>query len=146
MQELCIMAAVKKLYLEEMQSCANRNGLKGWEVPIDLILEPEVFTEKNGLLTSALKLCRPNLEKKYRSLLEGLYNHSSCAERWDTCNWNHNVVHWGRFTLGHIVLGQVHTGPYCIGAGSHWAILYWGRFTLGHIVLGHVPYPCLLQV
>ena len=114
MQELCNMAAVKKLYLEEMQSCANRNGLKGWEVPIDLILEPEVFTEKNGLLTSALKLCRPNLEKKYRSLLEGLYNHSSCAERWDTCNWNHNVVHWGRFTLGHIVLGQVHTGPYRI--------------------------------
>ncbi|KAL5489135.1 hypothetical protein EMCRGX_G018193 [Ephydatia muelleri] len=80
-QELCNMAVVKKLYLEEMQSCANRNGLKGWEVPIGLILEPEVFTEKNGLLTSALKLCRPNLEKKYRSLLEGLYNHLSCAER-----------------------------------------------------------------
>lgn len=48
-------------------------------MPIDILLEPEMFTEKNGLLTSALKLCRPNLEKKYRLRLEDLYRQSQFA-------------------------------------------------------------------
>ena len=43
-----------------------------------------------------------------------------------------------------LCIEQVHTGPYCIGAGSHWAILYWGRFTLGHIVLGQVSHWAIL--
>ena len=76
LQDLCSLAEIKSLYLHEMQNCASSHQLKGWEVPIDVILEPEIFTEKNGLLTAALKLCRPNLEKKYRSRLEDLYKQS----------------------------------------------------------------------
>ena len=76
LKELCSLTEVKKLYLQEMQHCASLRGLKGWEVPVGILLEPEIFTEKNGLLTTALKLNRPNLEKKYRILLEDLYNQS----------------------------------------------------------------------
>ena len=81
LKELCSLTEVKKLYLQEMQHCGSLRGLKGWEVPVGILLEPEIFTEKNGLLTTALKLCRPHLESKYRSVLEDLYKQSHCTEK-----------------------------------------------------------------
>ena len=76
LHKLCSLAEIKSLYLHELRNCANVHQLKGWEVPIDILLEPEMFTEKNGLLTTALKLCRPNIEKKYHFKLEDLYRKS----------------------------------------------------------------------
>lgn len=76
LQELSSLAEIKSLYLNEIRTCARVHQLKGWEVPIDILLEPEMFTEKNGLLTAAQKLSRPQLEKKYRQSLEDLYKQS----------------------------------------------------------------------
>ena len=80
LQELCSLAEIKSLYLHEIRNCAKVHQLKGWEVPVDILLESEMFTEKNGLLTSSLKLSRPNLEKKYRLRLEDLYRQLQDAE------------------------------------------------------------------
>ena len=67
------MPAVKERLLKEVQIVGRENSLPGWEIPIDILLEPHPFTVENGLLTSTLKKSRPRLEQKYKSLLEGMY-------------------------------------------------------------------------
>ncbi len=73
LEELCALPEVKSLYLQELRSVAEARGLQGWEVPVDILLEPHPFTTENGLLTSTFKQCRPGLERRYRTELEEVY-------------------------------------------------------------------------
>ncbi len=65
--------------MKELQFIAKENSLPGWEVPADIILEPCLFSMENGLLTSTLKKSRPNFEKKYKVLLEEMYQKLSSS-------------------------------------------------------------------
>jgi fatty acid CoA ligase FadD9 len=47
--------------------------LASYEIPRDFLVEPECFSESNGLLSSAGKPRRPRLKTKYQARLEELY-------------------------------------------------------------------------
>ena len=65
--------------MEELRRIGSENSLPGWEIPVDIILDPDPFTVENGLLTSTLKKSRPKLEQKYKLLLEELYEKINSA-------------------------------------------------------------------
>lgn len=73
LSELCLLPAVKDKFMKEIQAIAKDSSLPGWEVPVDIVLEPCSFTVENGLLTSTLKKSRPRFEMKYKDLLEDMY-------------------------------------------------------------------------
>ena len=70
---------MKKALVEELRRIGSENSLPGWEIPVDIILDPDPFTVENGLLTSTLKKSRPKLEQKYKLLLEELYEKINSA-------------------------------------------------------------------
>ena len=59
--------------MKEIRAIAKDRSLPGWEVPVDIILEPCSFSAENGLLTSTLKKSRPRFEMKYKDFLEDMY-------------------------------------------------------------------------
>lgn len=72
---------MKEHLLKEIQFIAQGHSLPGWEVPVDILLEPHPFSVENGLLTSTLKKSRPNLELKYKAVLEGMYEQVNNSHR-----------------------------------------------------------------
>lgn len=65
--------AVASLIQQELQRIARDEGVKSFEVPKGFIVEWELFSEKNGLLSGLRKKVRPALAKKYGDRLEALY-------------------------------------------------------------------------
>jgi fatty acid CoA ligase FadD9 len=57
----------------ELRRIAAREGLRGYEVPRDFLVEPQPFTRENGLLTESNKPSRPRLKARYGERLEQLY-------------------------------------------------------------------------
>ena len=64
---------LKNALRNEMNAVAVKNDLKSFEVPRDIILEQEAFSQENGLLSSVRKRLRPALERKYGERLEAMY-------------------------------------------------------------------------
>jgi fatty acid CoA ligase FadD9 len=63
----------RSLVKTELQKVGTKAGLKAFEIPRDVIIEREHFSQENGLLTGILKLVRPAMQCKYRERLERLY-------------------------------------------------------------------------
>ena len=68
--------AVQSLIRESFQAVGRTADLKSFEIPRDFILESELFSTENGLLTSVLKKKRPALRAKYGKQLEAIYEAS----------------------------------------------------------------------
>lgn len=66
-------ATLKPLLLQSLQQAAHAAQLQPYEVPRDIIVEPDPFSRENGLLTGVGKPSRPNLKKRYGERLEQLY-------------------------------------------------------------------------
>jgi len=66
-------AQIKGLIRDEFNKVAEKEELKPFEIPRDILLEYEPFTQENGLLSSVRKRLRPALKKKYGTDLEALY-------------------------------------------------------------------------
>ncbi|MBS1693053.1 MAG: carboxylic acid reductase [Actinobacteria bacterium] len=66
-------AELKPLIADALQHSATAADLQSYEIPRDLIVEPEPFTLENGLLTGIRKLARPKLKEHYGDRLEQLY-------------------------------------------------------------------------
>ncbi|MGV0814684.1 carboxylic acid reductase [Mycolicibacterium boenickei] len=66
-------AVTKPVILDSLQRIARDNGLRPYEVPRDILIEPEPFSVGNGLLTATAKPARPALTTHYRDALEQLY-------------------------------------------------------------------------
>ncbi|MBA0044837.1 carboxylic acid reductase [Mycobacteroides sp. LB1] len=66
-------AALKATIADSLQDIAKEIQLQSYEVPRDFIVEPQPFTQGNGLLTGIAKLARPNLKAHYGDRLERLY-------------------------------------------------------------------------
>ncbi|WP_156796640.1 SDR family oxidoreductase [Cyanobium sp. PCC 7001] len=66
-------AELKARVREEILTLANQRELRGFEIPRDLILAEEPFSQQNGLLSSLGKPIRPAIRARYRSRLESLY-------------------------------------------------------------------------
>ena len=68
-EDLEIRSAVRQAILD----IAKSKTLKSFEAPRDFIIEPELFSQDNGLLSSVRKKLRPALKRKYSEALEDLY-------------------------------------------------------------------------
>jgi len=68
--------AEQSLIRENFQTVGRAANLKSFEIPRDFILESELFSTENGLLTSVLKKKRPALRAKYGEQLEAIYEAS----------------------------------------------------------------------
>ena len=66
-------AAIKALLRGELARTGREEGLRGWEVPRDFVLEMVPFTRENGLLTESAKPARPKLRARYGDRLERMY-------------------------------------------------------------------------
>ena len=64
---------IKQLLRKELLNVAKIAELKSFEVPRDFIVEPERFSQENGLLSSVRKRLRPALKAKYGPTLDRMY-------------------------------------------------------------------------
>ncbi len=63
----------KSAIRHSMYRIAEEQGLNGYELPRDFIIETEPFSHKNGLLSGIGKHLRPKLKERYGEPLEQLY-------------------------------------------------------------------------
>ncbi len=66
-------ADIKRLLRKELLNVAKIAELKSFEVPRDFIIDPELFSQENGLLSSVRKRLRPALKAKYGPTLDQMY-------------------------------------------------------------------------
>lgn len=64
---------IRTLIEDELRAVGKTENLKSFEIPRDFIVEPEPFSQENGLLSSVRKRLRPALKRKYGAQLEALY-------------------------------------------------------------------------
>ncbi|GAA0268419.1 carboxylic acid reductase [Cryptosporangium japonicum] len=64
---------VARLVRDSLRRTARAEGLEGYEVPRDFLVETEPFTTANGLLSGVRKLVRPALQERYGERLERRY-------------------------------------------------------------------------
>jgi fatty acid CoA ligase FadD9 len=64
---------VKSAIRRSLQLIAEEQGLNGYEIPRDFLIETEPFSPENGLLTGIGKFSRPNLRARYGERLEQTY-------------------------------------------------------------------------
>ena len=65
--------ALRGFLRQEMRTVAAKANLRAFEIPRDFIIEYELFSFENGLLTSMRKRRRPALKARYGEQLEALY-------------------------------------------------------------------------
>ncbi|KAL4435216.1 hypothetical protein ABPG77_001898 [Micractinium sp. CCAP 211/92] len=71
--ELCADSCVRRMVLHELEATGKRGGLKSFELPKSILLEPGCFSVANDLLTPTLELRRHQLLSKYGPAIEKLY-------------------------------------------------------------------------
>lgn len=64
---------IRSFIRDELRAVGEAEGLKSFEIPRDFIVEPEPFSQENGLLSSVRKRLRPALKRKYGETLEAIY-------------------------------------------------------------------------
>ncbi|WP_432150467.1 carboxylic acid reductase [Streptomyces sp. bgisy029] len=74
-------STLKKLLGESFQEIAKEAGLNSYEIPRDVLIETEPFSQGNGLLSDHRKLLRPQLLEKYRPALEEAYSAIASREK-----------------------------------------------------------------
>lgn len=65
--------AMRERLLREFRRVAAAEALHSYEIPRDLVVETEPFSEANGLLSDHRKPVRPALVRRYRPALDALY-------------------------------------------------------------------------
>ncbi|HJQ46750.1 MAG TPA: carboxylic acid reductase [Amycolatopsis sp.] len=73
------IAELRQMIGESIHRAAKDAGLRGYEIPRDLLIETEPFSTADGLLSDVRKLLRPKLKDRYGERLEQLY--ADLAER-----------------------------------------------------------------
>jgi long-chain acyl-CoA synthetase len=69
--ELCANKTFQQVVQKEIEVTGKHEGLRGFEIPFKIYLEPEPFTDKN-VLTATLKLQRTLAFAKYGEILKDL--------------------------------------------------------------------------
>jgi len=75
MEELCELAEVKQMILDDMISCGKKSGLYSFEQVKDIYVSHEMFSVENDLLTPTLKSKRPKLKEHFKKQIEDMYKH-----------------------------------------------------------------------
>ncbi|KAL4228419.1 Long-chain-fatty-acid--CoA ligase 6 [Mactra antiquata] len=71
--ELCKSESVKDMILSDVIKTGREAGLKGFELPKDIMLLSELFSVENGLLTPTFKNKRPELRTRFKKDITELY-------------------------------------------------------------------------
>jgi fatty acid CoA ligase FadD9 len=66
-------AALKAAISESLRRIASKAELKPYEIPRDLLIETEPFSQDNGLLSDSTKQLHPRLKERYGDRLERRY-------------------------------------------------------------------------
>ncbi|MEU6931398.1 carboxylic acid reductase [Streptomyces sp. NPDC046374] len=72
--------ALKQRIGEAFQELAKEAGLNSYEIPRDVLVETEPFSQANGLLSDHRKLLWPRLVERYGARLEELYADTAARE------------------------------------------------------------------
>ena len=70
---LCKVDKVREKVLEEMTTVAKAQKLQGFEIVRSVFLDPIPFSVESGLLTSTMKLKRPQAKDKYTKEIAQMY-------------------------------------------------------------------------
>ena len=70
---LCKDAGAEAWMLEQLKVAGKGDKLKGFEAIKKLVLEPEMFSIENDLLTPTFKYKRPQLQKRYQKDIDAMY-------------------------------------------------------------------------
>jgi len=71
--ELTSLEALKKTVLDDIVGLGKQAKLASFEQVKDIYLDPEIWTAENDLLTPTFKAKRPALLKKYRAVIDKMY-------------------------------------------------------------------------
>ncbi|XP_053474900.1 long-chain-fatty-acid--CoA ligase 1a isoform X1 [Ictalurus furcatus] len=71
--ELCKSKEVKNAILDDIVRLGKEGGLKSFEQVRDIVLNPEMFSVENGLLTPTLKAKRTELRNHFKEQIDRLY-------------------------------------------------------------------------
>ena len=71
--ELTALEALKKTVLDDIVGLGKQAKLASFEQVKDIHLDPELWTADNDLLTPTFKAKRPALLKKYRPIIDQMY-------------------------------------------------------------------------
>lgn len=74
-------ADTRSRVLDDLARIARDNDLAAYELPRDLIIEPEPFSQENGLRSGIGKLVRPALTARYGDALHALYAAAEARQR-----------------------------------------------------------------
>lgn len=73
MAALCADPQLRETILRDITSKGKAAGLQGFEIPRAIHIEPEPWTPTD-LLTPSLKLKRADAVKRYRSVIDAMYD------------------------------------------------------------------------
>ncbi|XP_065857679.1 probable CoA ligase CCL6 [Euphorbia lathyris] len=73
-ESLCQNLKAKKYILDELNSTAQKNKLRGFEMLKAIHLEPRPFDMERDMVTPTFKLKRPQLLKHYKDCIDQLYS------------------------------------------------------------------------
>ena len=71
--DLCRSELLSETILMDIEAKSRDNGLKGFETVKAIILESQLFSLENGLMTPTFKLKRPEIRNAYESQIAALY-------------------------------------------------------------------------
>jgi long-chain acyl-CoA synthetase len=71
--DLCKDEKLKEIILNDLNELAKAQKLKYYEIPSNIYLHDEPFSQKNELLTITFKTRRMNARKKFQKIVESLY-------------------------------------------------------------------------
>jgi len=72
-EDLCKDGGAEAWMLEQLKVAGKGDKLKGFEAVKKLLLEPEMFSIENDLLTPTFKYKRPQLQKRYQKDIDAMY-------------------------------------------------------------------------
>jgi len=65
---------LQKLLYDDLVATATASKLNGFQIPRQLIIEPNPWTIDNGLLTPSMKAKRPSIKSHYQAQIDEIYN------------------------------------------------------------------------
>ncbi|CAF0886009.1 unnamed protein product [Adineta steineri] len=71
--DLCNDSKLKEIILSDLVQLGKKQKLKYYEIPSNIYLHHEPFSQKNGLLTITFKTRRINARKQFQSIIKSLY-------------------------------------------------------------------------
>jgi long-chain acyl-CoA synthetase len=71
--EICKSNKLKAIISDEIKRLGKEMGLHGFEIPRAILLDDQLFSVENGLLTPTFKLKRQQARDKYEKEIEAMY-------------------------------------------------------------------------